>query len=354
MDGCFKTAFEELHREDGLAVMGRGLGINFLFGKFCQLYSRPSQNFELPRKLVFCLNAGGHSIKVVDKWHSYLQFSFTMLGSETAIQELVLKFCSQLPLSTPQIINNEISSQDRSDLYMKGGCFFITSRVLIVDLLDGKVDATKICGFLVYDAHRISETSIESFILRVYRERNRSGFIKAFSEDPEHLQNRFGKVERLLRLLYVKKLYLWPRFRLEIVDVLEKLQPEVIELSLPLTAHTKAVQNALLVAMNSCISELKRACPQLEMTNCTLENGLFHSFDSSIRNQLDQEWHRVSYRSKQLVTDLTTLRKLLDYLISYDSFSFYYMLLKIQAASAEQISPSLWFEYYLSVAFSTL
>lgn len=257
--------------------------------------------------------------------------------------DLVLAFYPKLPLAVPGIINNEVSSQDRCDLYAEGGCYFITSRVLIVDLLDGKVDATKVSGFLIFDAHRISEVSIESFILRVYRERNREGFIKAFSEDPEQLQSRFGRVERLLRLLYIKKLYLWPRFRLEIVNILDKLQPEVIELSLPLTPHTKLIQNALLVAMNSCIAELKKSCPQMEMSNCTLENGLFHSFDISIRNQLDQDWHRITFRSKQLVADLTTLRKLLDYLINYDSFSFYYMLLKIQSASAEQMSPSLWF-----------
>ena len=265
-----------------------------------------------------------------------------LIGSETRLLELIHTFYSKLPIAIPSVINNEVSSQDRCDLYAKGGCYFVTSRVFIVDLLDGKVDATKVSGFLILDAHRISEISIESFILRVYRERNRDGFIKAFSEDPEQLQNRLGKVERLLRLLYVKKLYLWPRFRLEIVNILDKVQPEVIELSLPLTPHTKLIQSALLVAMKSCISELKKSCPQLEMANCTLENGLFHSFDISIRNQLDQDWHRITFRSKQLVADLTTLRKLLDYLINYDSFSFYYMLLKIQSASAEQISPSLW------------
>lgn len=37
---------------------------------------------------------------------------------------------------------------------MQGGCYIITSRILIVDLLDNKVDAKSVSGLLVYNAHR--------------------------------------------------------------------------------------------------------------------------------------------------------------------------------------------------------
>ncbi len=165
-----------------------------------------------------------------------------------------------------------------------------------------------------------------------------------------------------MKMLFVKKLYLWPRFRAQIDSQLSHNQAEVIELSLPLTPAMKAIQSAILVAMNTCLQELKRSVPQLELSVgdksaaatassssggsgsslLTLENGLFQSFDHMIRSQLDADWHRISYKAKQLVTDLSTLRKLLDYLIRYDAFSFYYLLLKLQSASSEQISPSLW------------
>ena len=49
---------------------------------------------------------------------------------------------------------------------------------MIVDLLTEKVDISNICGILVANAHKITETSMESFILRVYRQKNRTGFIK--------------------------------------------------------------------------------------------------------------------------------------------------------------------------------
>jgi hypothetical protein len=59
MDTYIKAAFEELYREDGLCVMGRGLGIFELYAKFVQLYSRPLQDQAQPRKVVFCINAIG-------------------------------------------------------------------------------------------------------------------------------------------------------------------------------------------------------------------------------------------------------------------------------------------------------
>lgn len=152
----------------------------------------------------------------------------------------------------------------------------------------------------------------------------------------------FNKVENILRRLYVKKLYLWPRFQAIVSEILDRNVPNVVEVSESLTKSMKDVQNALLVALNSCISELKKAVTSLDTSEFTLQNGLFHSFDSKIRSQLDSEWHKLSPRAKQLTADLTTLRKLLDFLLRYDSFSFYSFLLTLRAASALQISPSLW------------
>lgn len=321
MQSYIKDSFAELYNDDGMTVMGRGLGMPLMFSKFVQYYAtKGSRDQIVPQKLVLCINTGDHDKSVRD-----------ILISEGVEDH-----------NLPEVINNEVNAAERADLYLLGGCYFITSRILIVDLLDNKLDASKITGLLIYNAHRISESSIESFIVRVFRERNRTGFIKAFSEDPEQLQGGF-KIERLLRSLFLKKLFLWPRFRLEVAQALQRAcQPEVVELSLPLTKHMLTIQNSVLVAMNTCLQELKKACPTLETSQWTLDNGLFHHFDSSIRSQLDPDWHRIAYRTKQIVSDLSVLRRLLDYLVRYDAFSFYYLLTKLHAASREQISPSLW------------
>lgn len=255
-------------------------------------------------------------------------------------------------------------------MYKEGGCYFITSRILIVDMLDEKIDFKSIGGLLIYNAHRIAEYSIDSFVIRLYHENHPNGFIKGFSEDPEFITNSFHKIEKLLKTLYLKKLFLWPRFRLEIAKALEGkgvITPNVIELSLSLTNHMKIIQSSILVAMETCLQELKKSCPHLESFQTledtidkivgketiigggggsgsyfSLENLLFHHFDYVLRNQLDTEWHKLSFKTKQLISDITTLRQLLDYLVRYDAFSFYYLLTKIQATSSEQQSPSLW------------
>lgn len=57
----------------------------------------------------------------------------------------------------------------------------------------------------------------------------------------------------------MKKLYLWPRFHSIVHQNLSEFgQPQVIEFSQPLSSSMKNVQSAILVAMDSCINELKK------------------------------------------------------------------------------------------------
>lgn len=44
---------------------------------------------------------------------------------------------------------------------------------------------------------------------------------------------------------------------------------------------------------------------------------------------IDPEFHRLSNRTKQLVSDVASIRKLLDYLIRYDAVTFYTHLLSL-------------------------
>ena len=64
MDEYLKAAFTELFAEDGLTIMGRGLGITKLFSKFAKYYSSK----ECGRKLVFCLNCTGAEESLMDQF----------------------------------------------------------------------------------------------------------------------------------------------------------------------------------------------------------------------------------------------------------------------------------------------
>ena len=52
---------------------------------------------------------------------------------------------------------------------------------------------------------------------------------------------------------------------------------------------------------------------QVDVSEFTVENAIYRSFDGIVRQQLDPIWYRVSVRSKQLIGDIKTLRKLLTY-----------------------------------------
>ena len=52
---------------------------------------------------------------------------------------------------------------------------------------------------------------------------------------------------------------------------------------------------------------------QLDLEDLNVENAYFTSFDAVVRRQLDPVWHKVGPKTKQLVGDLATLRRLLTY-----------------------------------------
>ena len=60
------------------------------------------------------------------------------------------------PSAKPRLVNNTVSATARARLYGGGGCLFVTSRVLVIDLLTKRLDPSVVSGFLVANAHRVS------------------------------------------------------------------------------------------------------------------------------------------------------------------------------------------------------
>lgn len=123
------------------------------------------------------------------------------------------KLAVAVPHHPPRHVTNEMSADTRNAIYLEAGVLFVTSRILVVDILLGKVPTDLIMGIVVLNGHRVTPTSSEAFILRLYRLENRDGFIKAFSDNPEALSRGFNGVEKTLKSLWMRKLYLWPRFQ---------------------------------------------------------------------------------------------------------------------------------------------
>nr|XP_019606236.1 PREDICTED: DNA repair endonuclease XPF [Rhinolophus sinicus] len=291
----------ELLDTDGLVVCARGLGADRLLYHFLRLHCHPA-----------CL--------------------VLVLNTQPAEEEY---FINQLKLEgvehLPRRVTNEIASNSRYEVYTQGGVIFATSRILVVDFLTDRIPSDLITGILVYRAHRIIESCQEAFILRLFRQKNKHGFIKAFTDNAVAFDTGFCHVERVMRNLFVRKLYLWPRFHVAVNSFLEQHKPDVVEIHVSMTPAMLAIQTAILDILNACLKELKCHNPSLEVEDLSLENAIGKPFDKTIRHYLDPLWHQLGAKTKSLVQDLKILRTLLQYLSQYDCITFLNLLESLRA-----------------------
>lgn len=234
------------------------------------------------------------------------------------------------------LVNTDLMSvATREKMYAQGGIFSITSRILIVDFLSGLMDPATVTGIVALHAERIVATSLEAFILRIYRQKNKTGFLKAFSDNPEPLTAGYNPMANTMRNLFLRTPSLYPRFHVAVAKSLEgRRKAEVIELEVPMTDSMRAIQNAILECVEATIAELRRGSTGLDMDDWKLDNALHKNFDTIVRRQLDPVWHRTTFKTRQTVRDLTLLRTVLHALLAYDSVNFNRYLDTLRAASS--------------------
>ena len=132
----------DMYHNDALLIEAGGLGVERIFTNFIKLYSDPTQ-------LVIIINT-----------HESEEQYFTNR----------LKDNDMLPT---KITTETHSQSQRAEAYLKGGCFFITSRILVVDMLTDRIPIDLITGLLVFNAHKIIDSCQETFILRMFRQKNK-------------------------------------------------------------------------------------------------------------------------------------------------------------------------------------
>ncbi|KAL8777134.1 MAG: hypothetical protein Q9213_007994 [Squamulea squamosa] len=303
--------FNELRSEDELVLLARGLGL-----------------LRVVINLLHSFDAAGNNLIVVvgadERENGWI-------GEALAEHAAVSR--SPMARGLSQVNTDAMSVGTREKMYSQGGIFSITSRILVVDLLSRLLNPETVTGLVVLHSERIVATSIEAFIIRIYRQMNKDGFLKAFSDNPEPFTTGFAPLASMMRNLFLRKPSLWPRFHVTVAKSLEgRKKAEVIELEVPMTDGMKDIQNAVLECVEVSIGELRKADTGLELDDWTLDSALHRSFDVIIRRQLDPIWHRVSFRTRQIVNDLTVLRSILHALLTYDAVSFNKYLDTILAA----------------------
>ncbi|SPO00013.1 probable MUS-38 protein, involved in nucleotide excision repair [Cephalotrichum gorgonifer] len=309
-----QSLFQELRAEDELVVLARGLGLMRLVTNLLHSYDAAGNN------LIIVVGANDRE----NAW----------IGEALAEHAAVSASPKARGLT---VVNTDFTSVGaREKMYAKGGIFSITSRILVVDLLTTLIAPESVTGLVVLHADKVVATSLEAFILRIYRQKNKAGFLKAFSDNPDPFVSGFNPLATMMRNLFLRKASLWPRFHVTVAQSLEgrRRKAEVIELEVPMTDAMTDIQNAILECVEISIQELKKGNTGLDMGDWNIDNALLKNFDVIIRRQLDPNWHRVSWRTRQIVNDLTVLRGMLHSILAYDAVSFLQHLDTVHAAHA--------------------
>lgn len=199
----------------------------------------------------------------------------------------------------------------REKVYLEGGIQFVSTRILVVDLLKGRIPVELVTGIIVLRAHDVIESCQEAFALRLFRRKNKTGFIKAFSRSAETFTWNFGHVEKVMRNMFLRDLFIWPRFHALIQTTLKPYEPRVTEFHVPMTAKMTQLQANALDIMNYLVKELKRINPRLDMEEITVENTLTKNFHKILQSQLDCVWHQLSMQTKLIISDLKVLRSIM-------------------------------------------
>ena len=273
-----ETIVSELTSEPtALAVIAKGLGHHAVLQRLVERHHRPEE-------LVFVLNANPAEERQL------------LLG--------LAKASSGSNSPPPAVLNNDTQAAERMELYLAGGVLLVTSRVLIVDLLCERVPIEQASGVIVCNAHKVSDGSNIAFILRILRQRNRTAFVRALSDDAYGFTRGFAKVEKVMRLLHVKRLQLWPRFHLSVSNVLDENQPIVEELTVPLSSRGMRLQHALLEAVDECLKEVcaEAAAAQQEhhaASPSTLKTSLLLSVSACAAPRHQPERRRLSAHRRE-------------------------------------------------------
>lgn len=324
----YQEIAETMLSHDGLLVLGRGLGCDLITVNLLYALSSPRVSLQQgnvtqqKRSLVILLNARVDEIVKMREAMMELQWINASQSGPTQ-QSLEDEWEPSLRVVSSADLTN---SAKRRQAYENGGALSISLRILVVDMLTGVVSPQDITGIIVTHAERVRETSNESFIVNLYRDGNDWGFVKAVSDEPEAFTG-FTPLATKLKFLRLQKVFLWPRFHVEVSQLLlrgaKTHSSSVTEIAVRLSPKMAKIQSAILACLQACLLELRRHNQLLENEYWDMENIHDRDFTSRVRLSLESQWHRITWTSKQLVYDLITLKELLSALLAEDSLLFY-------------------------------
>ena len=119
------------------------------------------------------------------------------------------------------------------------------------------------------DMLSVNPASSEAFIARLYREKNKKGFLKAFTDQPEHITSGMSPLRVILKELQLRTVHIYPRFHQEVSESLGR-DRSVLQLSVDMTEYMSEIHVAIVQCMSTTLSELKRSNTQVCGPHCLI------------------------------------------------------------------------------------
>lgn len=303
----------ELHASDSLHVLSRGLGQHTALANFIA-------SAVVPGSIILGLNIT-RPIAAAVLW-PLLQ----SVASPTAA-----------PLLLPRFLSADYSIRDRIEVYKSSGFILVTPAVLVHDLLHSALPTDRVAGLVIASAESIRERSNLHFALTLFRARNRTAFVKALSEAPTSLARGFHTAERQLRVLYLSRLVLWPRFHRSVRSALRPHAPDLLDLAVPTAPRQTALLAALGNVVHAVLHDVRSATRTLDLSEVFRERegrkSLAHNFDDLVRSQLEGSDDCAvipTARVRGLLADLSVLRSLLRDTFELDAVALYQRIVTLR------------------------
>ncbi|ANB13700.1 ssDNA endodeoxyribonuclease RAD1 [Sugiyamaella lignohabitans] len=341
-----KTIIRDMLADDALLVLGRGLGLHLIAANI--LHALDVAGTTTAKSIA--------DESTIENGTRQSRSSLVLLIGTNDIENSRISQelwqLSQLadPLTSCHrgltIVSNETTTlNQREKLYKRGGIFSVRYQALVVDMLSGAIDCSKVTGIVAFDSDRRVDKHYLEWVIRLYRSKNTRGFIKALTENPEGFGTS-GTLQPLaakLKNLSIKRVLLWPRYHIEVTDSLlqtgrGRKRNEIIEIQVEKSEAVRRIQTAIMDSIESCISRIKRTTASIKVISTeewNLDNALSMKLSRQVRFELRPYWHLLSYDARHAVGDLAVLEQLLDDVLSLDSVAFLQRLIEISKSATK-------------------
>lgn len=249
-------------------------------------------------------------------------------------------------LLLPRFLNSDFSARDRACVYRGSGFIVVTAAILVHDLLHDTLPASRVSGVVIFAADAVKEKSNEHFALSLLRARNAGVFVKAFSDNAPALARGFHTAEKTMRMMYMTRLVLWPRFHQAVRKALSAHQPDLVDLAVQPSPRFNAMVAAFRDTVFAVLTDLKKVTSALDMSELYRSDGpntdsssrkkLVYNFDDVSRRQIQADHRHSGTRSRRvraLLADLTTLRSLLRDAFELNAVHFYQRVVTVRHAA---------------------